>query len=214
MRKILIIILSIALLVPPAIGASKKSKERGDAFLKSLVLPGWGQYDSGHKKSAVLFALTECAIIGGMVAFNAHGAAKRDDYKALASLHAGVVGDHSHDFYVDIGNWDNVDDYNEQRLQDREFDRLYTSTLDYWEWDSQASRVEMEKIRIQSDKAFNAVYYLIGGIVLNHIASAIHAGRVASTGKAEATSSSRAWHLGFTPHARSQGLSVHLSCAF
>jgi hypothetical protein len=213
MRKFLIFMLSVGLLVSPTFGASKKSKERGDAFLKSLVLPGWGQYDSGHKRSAVIFALTECAIIGGMVAFQAHGAAKRDDYKALAALHAGVVGDHSHDFYVDIGNWDNVNDYNEQRLQDREFDRLYTSTLDYWNWDSEASRVEMEKIRIQSDKAFNAVYYLIGGIVLNHIASAIHAGRVASSKDTERTSS-RDWHLGFTPHTRSQGLSVHLSYAF
>jgi hypothetical protein len=148
-----------------------------------------------------------------MVAFRAHGAAKRDDYRAMAALHAGVVGDHSHDFYVDIGNWDNVDDYNEQRLQDREFDRLYTSTLDSWEWDSKESRVQMEKIRIQSDKAFNSIYYLIGGIVLNHIASAIHAGRVTSKRNTQATSS-RDWHLGFIPHARSQGLSVHLSCAF
>ena len=213
MHRILIIILSVGLLVSPAIGASKKSRERGDAFLKSLVLPGWGQYDGGHKKSAVFFALTEVAIIGGMVAFRAHGAAKRNDYKALAAMHAGVVGEHPHDFYVDIGNWDSVDDYNEQRLQDREFDRLYTSTLDSWEWDSQESRIQMEKIRIQSDKSFNSVYYLIGGIVLNHIASAIHAGRVTSKGKTQATSS-RDWHLGFTPLTRSQGLSVHLSCAF
>ena len=213
MRKILITILSIGLLMAPAVGASKKSGERGDAFLKSLVLPGWGQYDSGHKKSAVFFVLTECAIIGGMVAFRAYGAAKRDDYKALAALHAGVVGDHPHDFYVDIGNWDNVDDYNEQRLQDREFDRLYTSTLDYWDWDSHESQVQMEKIRIQSDKAFNAIYYLIGGVVLNHIASAIHAGRAASKRKTQATAS-RDWQFGFTPLARGQGLSVHLRCAF
>lgn len=213
MRKIFIAILSVVLLTSPGWSASKLSKERGDAFLKSLLIPGWGQYDNGYKRSALVFVFSELAIFGGMYAFHQHGVAKRSDYKAYAAQHAGVVDEHPHGFYVDIGNWDCVEDYNEQRLQDREFDRLYTSSLDWWEWNSSENRLHMEKIRIQSDRAFNSVYFLIGGLVLNHIASAIHAGRAVSREKKQ-NSAFRDWNLSFIPLSGGQGLSLHLDYSF
>jgi len=214
MRTVLIAILSIGLLAFPSSGAQKPtSKERGNAFLKSLVLPGWGQYDSGRKQSALFFALGELAVFSGMYAFHVRGVAKRHDYVAYAAQHAGVVGDHPHDFYVDVGNWDRVEDCNEQRLKDREFGELYTSSLDRWEWDSYDHRVRMKKIRVQSDKAFNAVYYLIGGLILNHIGSAIHAGRgvrASETGD----SAHRDWRFFVTPVSDRQGLALHLNYSF
>ncbi|MFH1010537.1 MAG: hypothetical protein V1784_04805, partial [bacterium] len=179
----------------------------------SLVVPGWGQWRAGHKRSATYIALGELTFFGGMYAFHNYGTAKRSDYKAYAAQYAGVEGDHPHEFYVDVGNWDRVEDYNEQRLKDREFDRLYTSSLDRWEWDSYEHRIRMKKIRVQSDKALNAVYYLVGGIALNHIASAIHAGRTAPA-KKEVSSASSGWHLFFAPLPDSPGLSVYLNCRF
>ena len=214
MRRILIVVLSIGLLTAPAFTAQKRtSRERGNAFLKSLVIPGWGQYDNGRKKSAVVFALGELALFGGMYAFHSYGVAKRDDYKALAAQHAGVVGDHSHGFYVDVGNWARVEDYNEERLRDREFDRLYTSRLDRWEWDSSENRVRMKEIRVQSDKAFNAIYFIVGGLILNHIGSAIHAGRTSTRPETHA-SNDREWRFFFTPLSNRQGLSFNLNYLF
>ncbi|MBM3325184.1 MAG: hypothetical protein FJY66_05905 [Calditrichaeota bacterium] len=214
MRRIIILVFSIALLASPVLGAEKRtSSERGSAFLKSLVVPGWGQWSAGHKTSATFFAMGELAFLGGMYAFHSYGTARRSDYKSYAAQHAGVVGDHPHDFYVDVGNWDRVEDYNEQRLKDREFDQLYTSASDQWEWDSYEHRIRMKKIRVQSDKALNAVYYLVGGIALNHIASAIHAGRTAPARK-ETSSANSDWHLFFAPVSDRPGLSVYLNCRF
>lgn len=213
MRIILVAALSLALLAHPGLATPKgASGDRGAAFLKSLILPGWGQYDTGRKRAALLFALGELAVFGGMYAFHARGVAKRSDYKAYAAQHAGVVGGHPHSFYVDVGNWDRVEDYNEQRLKDREFDRLYTSPSERWEWDSDQHRVRMKKIRVQSDKAFNAVYYLIGGLLLNHIGSAIHAGRGAR--RSEEGAPRREFRAFFAPLSDRQGLSLHLNYSF
>ena len=71
----------------------------------------------------------------------------------------------------------------------------------------------MEKIRIQSDKAFNSVYYLIGGLVLNHIASAIHAGRSVSRENIE-ESARQNWNLSFVPLTGGQGISLHSNYSF
>jgi hypothetical protein len=213
-RSALFAAVSFGLLTAPAFAASDElAKARASAFLKSLILPGWGQYTSGHKTAAAMFAMTELAFLGGMYGFHSYGVAKRQDYKAYAAQYADVVGDHPHDFYVDVGNWDRVEDYNEERLKDREFDRLYTSASDSWQWDSNEHRVRMKKIRVQSDKAFNGVYYLVGGLVLNHLASAIHAGRTAHV-PASTSSSLRDWHLFFTSSPDRKGLSVHLNCSF
>ncbi len=214
MRAIVTAILSVCLLAGSTLGAQKKdSRERGNAFLKSLVVPGWGQLDSGHKRTATLFALGELSLIGAMYASHSRGVVKRTDYEAYAAQYAGVIGDHSHDFYVDVGNWDCVEDYNEQRLKDREFDQLYTSSSDRWGWDSHEHRVRMKKIRVQSDEAFNAVYYFVGGLILNHIASAIHAGRTARPSQSQ-TSVVPNWHLSVTPTAGVRGVAVRLSYLF
>jgi len=214
MRLIISAILSVCLLAGSMLGAQKTgSRERGNAFLKSLVVPGWGQLDNGHKRTATLFALGELSLIGAMYASHSRGVVKRSDYEAYAAQYAGVTGDHSHDFFVDVGNWDCVDNYNEQRLKDREFDQLYTSSSDRWVWDSQEHRIRMKKIRVQSDEAFNAIYYLVGGLILNHIASAIHAGRTAHPTRSQ-TSVIPDWHVSFAPTAGVQGVSLRLSCFF
>ena len=64
----------------------------------------------------------------------------------------GVSGGHGHDYYVDVGNWMTVDEYNERRLQERNFDALYTAPQDRWAWDTDAHRAEME-IRASSPTA-------------------------------------------------------------
>jgi hypothetical protein len=214
MRSIIAAILSLCLLATSTLGAERKgSRERGNAFLKSLVVPGWGQLSSGHKSTATLFALSELTLLGTMYASHYRGVAKRTDYKAYAAQYAGVVGSHPHDFYVDVGNWENVDGYNEQRLKDREFDQLYTDASDRWQWDSNEHRVRMKKIRVQSDEAFNAIYYLVGGLILNHIASAIHAGRTARI-PADQSSAVPNWHLSVSPTTGTRGVALRFSYLF
>jgi len=169
--------LILFVLILPSLLFAAEGKSRKTAFFQSLVIPGWGQYSLGKKNAALAFFGTEAALIGGIYAFRAYGASARDDYEAMAAAYAGVVGNHGHGFYVDVGNWTSVDEFNERRLQERQFDQLYVRDSDRWQWDTDQHRAEMRSRRVKADRAFNSVIYMIGGLVLNHVASALHAGR-------------------------------------
>lgn len=206
----------LLLLVLPASLFAQPSERGRSAFLKSLVVPGWGQYSLGRKNSALGFLGADVMLVGGMLTLSSYGRSTRADYKALASAYAGVVGDHDHDFYVDVANWMTVDEYNERRLQQRDFDALYTSAADYWAWDTEDHRAEMENLRIKSDRAFNNIIYLVGGVVLNHIASAIHAGRLAARLRAQeqADVGPLKWDFNVEPVTPSVGIQLRVTRNF
>ncbi|HEY3294338.1 MAG TPA: hypothetical protein VGL38_02770 [bacterium] len=206
------LVLSLSL---SAFAAEKPQSSNKAAFLKSFVIPGWGQYSLGRKNAALTFFGAELMLVGGMFTLNAYGRSTRADYQALAAAYAGVKGSHSHDFYVDVGNWTNTDQFNQRRLQQRQFDALYTDPADQWAWDSDAHRSLMETNRIRSDRAFNSVLYLVGGLVLNHIASAIHAGRMAALDREQsATPKTTSWNVDVQTVAPSKGLAVRFTHDF
>jgi hypothetical protein len=199
----------------PLVSQAQETRRGGSAFFKSLIVPGWGQLELGRKSAALTFFGTEVALVGGMLAMSSYGRAGRADYRSLAAAYAGVVGNHDHDFYVDVGNWMSVDEYNERRLRDRQFDALYTSPEDRWYWDSEDHRGQMERARVRSDGAFNKIFYLIGGLAINHVASAIHAGRAQSKQQKHASIlSPQGWSVGLHPAIRNRGLRVSLTHSF
>jgi len=198
--------LALFLILLPSLLVAAPAKSRKVAFLQSL----------GKKNAALVFFGSELIFIGGMYSLRAYGASARDDYEAMAARYAGVVGSHGHDYYVDVGNWMQVEDFNERRLQERNFDQLYVLESDRWHWDTDQHRAEMRTRRIKSDRAYNSVVYLIGGVVLNHIASAIHAGRASASHKVSDAGSLRtpSWAVGLQPVSRHGGLRVSLTHAF
>ncbi len=159
----------------PASGGSGRSAA---PFLKSLLIPGWGQYSQGRKGSALLVFGLEAAFWGGMFAFDAYGDWLANDYKAYAVMHAGIdPAGKNHDFYVDIGNYSSQDEYNDIQQIERDYGALYLGEAYYWNWDSSANRTFFEDLRIRSDMYRNSVVYFVGAILVNHLASAIEAAR-------------------------------------
>ncbi len=157
--------------------SSDLKKRRGKAFARSLLLPGWGQFSEGRHAAGYTFLAAEVGLIAGFLGLRTYGSWLEDDYITYARQHAGVAGDHSHDFYVDIGNWDDRRSFNEQRIRDRNFDRIYTGPGTEWDWDDEASREWFKSLRISSDRARQNAFLFIGGLLLNHIISAVEAGR-------------------------------------
>ena len=143
--------------------------------IKSVILPGWGEYELNKNSRGNFFVTAE--IIG--VALTTFSYIKSNNiainYKALAADHANVIVDgKNHEFWVDIGNYDSQIDYNDEHLRWREFDNLYPNEADWnWDWDTEEKRNEFEDLRIESDKMKLVGKFFIGGIVLNHIISAI-----------------------------------------
>ncbi len=56
-------------------------------FVKSLIIPGWGQYSSGHKIRAITFLTAELAGIYGYQVNYTGGADGATEFKAYADIH-------------------------------------------------------------------------------------------------------------------------------
>lgn len=158
-------------------GQSPKSVSRGDGFRRSLLLPGWGQMSAGNDTKGYIFLGVEVALIGGLIGSYFYSKWTEEEYQSFARQYGGVTGKHPHQFYVDAGNWTDNRSYNDKRLQERDFEALYTHPNDSWFWESDSRRREFKSMRIASDLAGQLIVFMAGGIVINHIASAIDAAR-------------------------------------
>ena len=143
--------------------------------VKSLVFPGWGEYYLDNKIRGRIFVFSEIMLL--LSTLGSYSVAQRQDkeYKAYAVEHAGVnPTGKDKQFWVDIGNYSSLFAFNEEHLRWREFNALYENNdIWAWLWDSNNNRKRFETMRIDSDSWRQRSVFLIGGVVLNHIISAI-----------------------------------------
>lgn len=162
-------------------GASHSRRSPGLAVLYSLLLPGLGEFYVDGYASGKVFSIAEAVLWLGYATVDVYGTTQRDDARSFAAVHAGVnpVGKDDQ-FYVDIGNFMNTDEFNEKRLREREPGRLYEVNAGFgWQWDTESSRQKFKDTRLSADNALNNRKFVVAAIVVNHIASAINAARAA-----------------------------------
>ncbi|MBL7066913.1 MAG: hypothetical protein ISS29_03530 [Candidatus Marinimicrobia bacterium] len=144
-------------------------------LLKSLILPGWGEHSLQYQKRGYVLNSTELGLWIGHAVLIFYGRSVEKDMKAYAATHAGIDPKGKDEYYfTDIGNYMNLYDYNDQKLRYRQFANLYPETGDYfWAWDSEDSREKFDQKRIDSQKAFHAASFALGGLIINRIISMI-----------------------------------------
>ena len=145
--------------------------------VKSLVLPGWGEYSLDNQIRGRIFVLSETVLLLAILGSYSVAQRQEKEYKAYAAEHAGIdlIGK-DRQFWVDIGNYSSLLAFNEEHLRWRDFNALYEDNDTWaWMWNSGNNRVRFENMRIASDSWKKRGSFLIGGVVLNHIVSAIDA---------------------------------------
>ncbi|MFH0766127.1 MAG: hypothetical protein V2A61_06880 [Calditrichota bacterium] len=165
----------------------KPSTKSGPEFLKSLLIPGWGQLSVGRKKTGYAFLATEAALLSGLIGLRTYANWLEDDYRVYAAQHARVRSDLDHQFYVDVGNWNDRRSYNEQRQRDRDYDRLYWGPDTDWSWDAESNRAHFKSTRLASDYARQQAVLVVGGLLINHLAAAVEVSRGGSKNKGHLT---------------------------
>ena len=157
--------------------AGQPKKSPGKAFFFSLLLPGSGEYYAGAKKSAAFFAATEALLWVGMFANDVYQRELVRDYKTYAVAHAAVDrAGKEYQYWIDIGKYDDIYSFNEQRRQDRYFEALYEENqANYWMWDSKENRLTYDEYRLHANKVAIRAVYFQAAAMLNHFVSAIHA---------------------------------------
>jgi hypothetical protein len=112
-------------------------------------------------------------LTGCFSAFKASNLIKKK-YITYANDHAGASSASDDRYWVDIGNYNTNLNYDSEHLRMR--DDKEGQWQDFpWDWgDNDDKRKKFENMRIASDKYYLGGKFLIGGIIMNHIISAIN----------------------------------------
>lgn len=166
------------------------------AVAMSLVLPGMGEWYAGSFESGRYFLAADGSFWLTFAAFRLRGDWLRSDARSFGSQHAGVDFSGKDDqFLVNVGSYHSVDEYNQAKLRERQFDQLYLSPRDAWKWNSEESRLRFREMRISSDRMYENAKFAVGALVINRIISAFSAGRAAVRANRAGTDQG-AWRMG------------------
>ena len=151
------------------------------AAISSLLLPGMGELYVGRYSSGKYFTIAEGALWLTYASFQFYGNWVQDDARDYARQHAQApIGGQSDQYFVDIGNFNSIDAFNQEMLRERLIHKVYSPlSAYYWNWDTPSNRESYRQLRVSSDAVFNNSRFVIGAIVINHIVSAVNAARMA-----------------------------------
>ena len=157
------------------------TKSVGLAAIYSLVLPGMGEMYAHGFSSGKYLLIAEGALWLTFATFEVYGNSLRDDARALAVSRAGITLEAKDEqYFIDIGNFVNIDDYNDKQARDRQPELMYDASAGYaWDWRDDALRASYREQRIKSETMYNNRKFVVAAIIVNHVASAINAARAA-----------------------------------
>jgi hypothetical protein len=197
--KARILFLAMAIALTGGLQAQKKSV--GGAVLRSLVVPGWGEYYAGNTALAKWTFGSELAVWSGYFYLNARSRWLERDYKDLAETHAGITStDRGKQFWIDVGASEDIFAHNERMARSRDQDAIYTDTeAYYWRWPSVDLRADYNHVRVKSGTVKEYAESLLGAALLTRLVSGILAAREVRRHNRDITSEASNFQLQFTP---------------
>jgi hypothetical protein len=160
----------------------KEKKNTGMAILYSLLLPGMGELYADSYSSGIYFTVADGVLWGTLIGMNIYGNWQQDRYISFAQTNAGINTDgKDEDYYATIGEFLNVDQYNDEKAFERDFNSLYTSENFAWKWNSTEDRKTYRNMWLSSEQTFNDTRFVVGALILNRVVSAINAVRLVSS---------------------------------
>lgn len=165
---------------PIKIPAEKKSP--GLAILYSFLLPGMGELYANNYNIGKYFTIAEGILWGTYIGMNVYANARENDYKAFAETYGSAnISGKDADYFATIGQYDNIEIYNDEKALERNFDEMYNTEIYYWKWQTKDDRKTYRNIRTSSEQTFNDLRFVVGAMILNRIASAINAVRLVAS---------------------------------
>jgi hypothetical protein len=157
-----------------------KKKKTGLAIIYSLLLPGMGELYAESYSSGKYFTIAEGALWGIYIGMNSYANWQEDKYKSFATSNGGVnTAGKNKDYFANIGVYENIDSYNDAKALERNFAAMYDAKQYYWSW-SDNDRKRYRSQWTSSEEAYNNLRFVVGGLILNRIVSAINAVRLVS----------------------------------
>ncbi len=161
---------------------SNEKKSVGLGIVYSLLLPGMGELYADAYGTGKYFTIADGILWGTLIGMSAYSSWQEDNYKTYAASQAGVVNSYKdEDFYANIGDYTSVYTYNDEKALERNFDEMYDEEANFWKWNSTEERRTYRDMWNSSETASNNIRFVVGGLILNRVISAINAARLVSS---------------------------------
>ncbi|HSW55852.1 MAG TPA: hypothetical protein VLH59_12255 [Ignavibacteriaceae bacterium] len=161
---------------------SNEKKSVGLGIVYSLLLPGMGELYADAYNTGKYFTIADGVLWGTLIGMSAYSNWQEDSYKSYAATRAGVIHDNKdEEYYANIGDYTSVYSYNDQKALERNFNEMYDEEVNFWKWNSTDERRTYRDMWNSSETASNNIRFVVGGLILNRIVSAINAARLVSS---------------------------------
>lgn len=161
----------------------REKKKAGLAIIYSLLLPGMGELYAESYETGKYFTVAEGALWMVLLGMDYYAGWQKDNYMNYAVSFGNVnnTGDKSEDYYADIGNYRNIDQYNDDMARKRRFEDMYNPATHYWRWEANNYREEYRSSWLSSESAYNNIRFVAAAMLLNRLASVINAVRLVAS---------------------------------
>lgn len=161
--------------------AVKQKKSTGLAILYSLLLPGMGELYADAYDSGVYFTIADGVLWGTYIGMNAYGNWQKDRYINYAQAKAGINSSNKDEnYFATIGEYLSIDQYNEEKALERNFNEMYDRGTSFWKWNTSEERKSYRNMWVSSEQTFNDLRFVAGALIVNRVISAINAVRQVS----------------------------------
>ena len=159
-----------------SIDINTDKKSPGISVLLSAILPGAGHYYTGRMDVGSYFLGAEVGLWLGLLGVNYYGGILEDDSRSFASVHAGLNKDGKDDeYFANVGTFLNIYQYNNDKLQSGQYDKIYDINTHFWNWDSQDNQGEFDQQRKKSERTYDLSTIFVTGLIINRLVSGISA---------------------------------------
>ena len=159
-----------------------EKKSVGLGIIYSLLLPGMGELYAGDYNIGKYFTIADGVLWGTFIGMNVYSNWQKDDYKSYAASNADVNNSGKDaDYYATIGNYTSIETYNDEKALERNFDQMYNTEQYFWKWNSTEERRTYRSMWTSAEQTDNDIRFVVGGLILNRVASAINAARLVTS---------------------------------
>lgn len=149
------------------------------AFLRSLVVPGWGHYYADHQNwnRGKYHLAGEVVLVLSYFGLNARTNYLENDFRTLAHSKSGAhLSGKPREYLIALGNYNSLAEYNDAQLRTRNWDKVFPQTSEYqWDWESTQLRGQYQDARERVDKNRSQLPTLIALMVTNRLVSGLSA---------------------------------------
>ncbi len=208
--KLLIVILALCFTLPlqaqelkmdqPDPQITQQSRGGVENVLLSMLIPGLGEWRMGNKRAAKIFMGTEVVMWISYLSTRGYINVLQNDLEAFAASRAGVnTAGKGDQYWIDVGQAESIYAFNESKLLERDLNGRYEEGAGFdWQWQLEEDRTDYRQRRLDRLDWKRRSTFLAGGIVLNHLVSAVDVVRLLRKNRSSELSEERSSVLNFS----------------